>query len=372
MALLISVPIDSYFWQKPIWPELWGFYFNAVLGSSSAWGVSPWHYYFTSALPRLLVNPLVPLLFIPLAVVQPATRSTARRLIVPCLAFVAIYSLQPHKEARFIFYVVPPLTAAAAQGANYIFARRSKSLLFAAASSLIVISVILSFAASTGMLLVSSLNYPGGEALAYLRSHNDEFDYHLTPQHLGTSDSDLNVKSGGTTQIRVHADVLSCMTGVTLFGASSGKASVSNTSTVIDDRGRQVPGERVPLRNLVLDKTENSPLLGEPIFWVQFDYVLAEDPTTVRGGDWHELGVVEGYAGVEILRPGTGDDVENAEKKENVVGKGALVAAVRDRVRAVTGGWWVGPKMVPRIHILRRAKAWRGGQDSHRVAYGGV
>ncbi|EJT76422.1 alpha-1,6-mannosyltransferase subunit [Gaeumannomyces tritici R3-111a-1] len=43
MALLVSVPLDSYFWQRPLWPELWGFYYNAVLGSSSNWGVSPWH-----------------------------------------------------------------------------------------------------------------------------------------------------------------------------------------------------------------------------------------------------------------------------------------------------------------------------------------
>ncbi len=34
-ALAISVPVDSYFWQRPLWPELWGFYYNAVLGSSS-------------------------------------------------------------------------------------------------------------------------------------------------------------------------------------------------------------------------------------------------------------------------------------------------------------------------------------------------
>jgi alpha-1,6-mannosyltransferase len=53
-ALLLSVPIDSYFWQRPMWPELAGFYYNAVQGKSSDWGVSPWHYYFTSALPRLL------------------------------------------------------------------------------------------------------------------------------------------------------------------------------------------------------------------------------------------------------------------------------------------------------------------------------
>ena len=37
LALLFSVPLDSYFWQRyrplPLWPELAAFYYNAVLVS---------------------------------------------------------------------------------------------------------------------------------------------------------------------------------------------------------------------------------------------------------------------------------------------------------------------------------------------------
>ncbi len=83
IALVISVPVDSYFWQKPLWPELWGFYYNAILGSSSNWGVSPWHYYFTSALPRLLLNPLVPLVLIPTSLYLPASAAECPELGVP-------------------------------------------------------------------------------------------------------------------------------------------------------------------------------------------------------------------------------------------------------------------------------------------------
>ncbi|GKT54816.1 alg9-like mannosyltransferase [Colletotrichum tofieldiae] len=302
VAIAVSVPLDSYFWQKPLWPELWGFYYNAVLGSSSNWGVSPWHYYFSSALPRLLVNPLTFLVLIPLALSHPATSRPAAGLVVPPLLFVAIYSLQPHKEARFVFYAVPPLTAAAAQGANLIFARRSKSPLYALASAALVLSVLASLAASTGMLLLSSLNYPGGDALRQLHA-------------LVASDR----SGGGASVTSVHTDVLSCMTG-----------------------------------------TEDKAVLADPAFWSRFDYVLAEDPASVRGGQWETVGVVQGYAGVEILRPGSkarsGDGGDEEEGEGNVLGRGLVVQRVRDLVRRLTGGWWVGPRMEPRIRILKRSK----------------
>lgn len=324
-ALVVSVPIDSYFWQKPLWPELWGFYFNAVLGSSSEWGVSPWHWYFTSALPRLFLNPLAPLLIV-FACLRPGISRAARSLLIPNLLYVTIYSLQPHKEARFIFYVVPGLTAIAALGANYITMRFSKSIAYKATSALLILSVLASFAASTGMLLLSSLNYPGGDALNQVYA-------------LAKTDSSPSV-------IHVHADVLTCMTGLTLFGQNpSGHdfalagAPSTNTSPFI-----------------IFDKTETGPELGWPRFWKKFDYVLAEDRDKVLGGEWEVVGVVQGYDGIEILKPGShaAGDLEEGEK---VVGLGAQVAAIRNFVRRYTGGWWAGPRMSPRIRILRQVRA---------------
>ncbi|KAK7924365.1 Alg9-like mannosyltransferase [Apiospora marii] len=325
-SLLASVPVDSYFWQKPIWPELWGFYYNAILGSSSEWGVSPWHWYFTNALPKIMLNPLTWAVLIPYALFNRSTRLPAQFLTLPSILFIAIYSIQPHKEARFIFYVAPPLTAAAALGANYIFTRRAKSASYAVASLALAGSVLLSFAGSTGMLMLSSLNYPGGEALSQLRSIVD-----------------MTSPSPDVKTVTVHTDVLSCMTGVTLFGQLAYPTKKLNPAS--------------DTVSFVFDKSEKPAMLQTPGFWGKFDYVLVEDPSRVTGS-WETVGVVEGFAGVEVLKPGAqaaGDDLESGTGI--VLGRGALVRRVRETVRKLTGGWWIGPRMEPKIQILKRLRA---------------
>ncbi|KAK1636494.1 Alg9-like mannosyltransferase family-domain-containing protein [Colletotrichum phormii] len=346
VALAVSIPLDSYFWQKPLWPELWGFYYNAVLGSSSDWGVSPWHYYFSSALPRLLVNPLTFTLLIPLALAQPGTARSAAGLVIPPSLFIAIYSLQPHKEARFIFYAIPPLTAAAALGANFIFSRRTKSALYALASLLLILSILASLAASTGMLLLSSLNYPGGDALRQLHAL------------VAASPASSSVTT-------VHTDVLSCMTGVTLFTQNrvglpkNPHSRALETSLQQDSSSSSSSSGAGTDPILSFDKTEDKSILADPGFWSRFDYVLAEDAASVKGGQWETVGVVQGYAGIEVLKPGSetsyaAGDEETGESK--ILGRGLVVKRVRDFVRGLTGGWWVGPRMEPRIRIMRRAK----------------
>ncbi|KAI1082991.1 glycosyltransferase family 22 protein [Whalleya microplaca] len=322
LSLVATVPLDSYFWQKPLWPELWGFYYNAVLGSSSNWGVSPWHYYFTSAIPKILTNPLSSTVLIPYALWIPSTRRQAQPLVIPSLLFVVTYSLQPHKEARFIFYVAPPLTAAAALGANYIFTRRAKSMAYSFASLIVSGSVVLSLAISMGMLLMSSLNYPGGEALLELRK-------------LVTSSPSSDLQT-----VVVHTDVLSCMTGVTLFGQHPYPPNAPRPSSEMA---------------FTFDKSEEESTLSSPLFWEKFDYVLAGDPSKVIG-PWETVGVVEGIAGVEVVKPGTssGNDIESGQ--DRVLGRGSLVRKVKDSVRQLSGGWWVGPRMEPKVHIMRKLR----------------
>jgi len=343
VSVLITIPVDSYFWQKPVWPELWGFYYNAVLGSSTLWGVSPWHYYFTSALPRLL-NGYPFVILLPLSLRNPALAPAAKRLAIPSLLFVAVYSLQPHKEARFIFYVVPPLTAAAALSASYLFNHRNKSFLASLLSAALVLAVLASFATSTTMLLISSLNYPGGEALTYLRD-------------LVQADSEASAI------VPVHADVLACMTGVTLFGTAMSSIIPSPRGGIGAGLVGQERGAGAGQISLLLDKTENPAALAKDTFWRQFDYILMEDPKKAGAEDWETVGVVLGYRGIEVLRGPDGGEKTGREDVP-VVGRGAVVETLKQKIRALTGGLWVGPRMRPAIYILKRVKGAMGTRES--------
>lgn len=57
-CIALTVSIDSFFWKRWLWPEWEVAAFNALANggtNSSQWGVSPWHWYVTNALPRSLL-----------------------------------------------------------------------------------------------------------------------------------------------------------------------------------------------------------------------------------------------------------------------------------------------------------------------------
>lgn len=321
-------------WQSfPLWPEWTAFYYNTVQGHSADWGVSPWYHYFANALPRLLLNPATFLVCIPVAILNVATRQRSLDLLVPLLAFVGLYSFLPHKEWRFIIYVVPGLTGIAAAGASWIWTRRSKSIVYATLSLALVGSVILSFTASTAVLALSSLNYPGGIALNIL--HHD-IEHHEKPQ------------------LNVYFDNLACQTGVTRFLESHRGAK-----TVIDVlESQEILADRV----WTYDKTEDPSALLDPMFWMNFDYVLAERPEKVIGS-WAVVHVVYGFGGVRLLKPGdkSGSLVEPVYKGDTeIVLQKSWTDKVAEGWRTLEGlmrqqvlrGYWAEVKMEPKIHIL--------------------
>jgi alpha-1,6-mannosyltransferase len=318
LGLLATVPIDSFFWQKfPLWPEWTSFYFNTILGNSSNWGVSPWHFYFTNALPRLLLNPLSYTLLIPLALLTPSNRQRSIAIVAPLLAFVALYSALPHKEWRFILYIIPGLNAASALGATWIWNRRTKSLVYGFFSYLLIISTIFSFAVSLVILSISRLNYPGGDAITQLRA--------LTASETGT--------------INVYADNLACQTGLTRF---------------LESRHSTSP-------RYIFDKTENTTLLHIPQFWDKFDYVITENLETTIG-KFEVVKSVYGWNGLRIVRPG--EEVMQREMLQGLYITGdkggnlmltyeALERWMRD---TVTRGWWVTFRIEPRLRILKHQR----------------
>lgn len=134
--------------QSIFWPELEALKFNVLQGKSADWGVMPWHFYLSNALPKLLTftSPLVILHLVRMATQRaddtsftedrstaPADEKTAKRkiehtplerertqrqaqigLLAIVLGHVGVLSLLGHKEWRFIVNVVPCLNAFAA------------------------------------------------------------------------------------------------------------------------------------------------------------------------------------------------------------------------------------------------------------------
>ncbi|CAI7659454.1 unnamed protein product [Penicillium viridicatum] len=339
-GLTLTVYLDSTFWQAfPLWPEFEAFRFNVLAGQSSEWGTDPWPFYFLNSLPRLLFNPLSYLLAIPVALRQPATRSHALALLIPALSFVALYSFQPHKEWRFIVYIIPSLTAVAALGAAYLWTHRSRSLFARLATRAMVISTLVVFCLSNFALLpASAANYPGGQAIDAM---------HI--RHSILHDADL-LSGKINAPINVYLGNLACQTGVTRFLQQS------------------------PSSGWVYDKTEDKDVKSTSGFWDRFDYVVVEadyeagfmdaDETSLRralpASDWERMLVVDSFAGISVLRPGV---PASGTAERRVIGAVAgdhavdLFERLREYVRkAVLRGWWVEVRMRPRVQVLKRVR----------------
>ncbi|KAI1797080.1 Alg9-like mannosyltransferase family-domain-containing protein [Ganoderma leucocontextum] len=189
ISAAITVLVDSYFWQQwPLWPELYGIYFNVIQGKSSEWGVEPFHTYLTSYLPRLLLSSL------PLSGLGFLLDGRVRSFLLPYLAFVALISGLAHKEWRFAIYVVPAFNVAAARGATWLVSRR-KSSIFGQLCFLAIIGMLVANAAATFLFAqASSANYPGGTAL-----------------------QTFNAQFASEENVHVHISNLAAQTGASLF-----------------------------------------------------------------------------------------------------------------------------------------------------------
>lgn len=211
-AATVSILVDSWFWRRLCYPELEVFYFNVVLNKSSGWGTEPWHWYFSSALPKALGGAL------PLAALGLWSYPSDVGLIVaPSVVFVALYSVLPHKELRFIFYAIPSLNIAAASGLDFIYRqfrrryrdgclRKDKAVVHVFCAA---ICIAISVAMTCLSLAASIQNYPAAHALLALQRVESSRG---CTGHLCAAGS-----RSALTSVRVHIDTESAMNGITRF-----------------------------------------------------------------------------------------------------------------------------------------------------------
>ncbi|EGD81856.1 hypothetical protein PTSG_11395 [Salpingoeca rosetta] len=216
LSIAVSVGVDSFFWQRLLWPEGEVLWFNTILNKSSNYGTEPFLWYFYSALPRCLSASL---LLVPVGIF--AKRKLLRYLL-PVLAFVFLYSFLPHKELRFVLYAVPMLTIAAAAGADYLWRVRSGhgavQRAISAAARAVVVGVFVGCILSTALFTaVSRENYPGGHAFRWLHANCDD------------------ACGSATAPVSVHVCNLAAQTGVSRFGETNPHFRYSKAEEWTDD-----------------------------------------------------------------------------------------------------------------------------------------
>lgn len=187
ISLALTILLDSYFWQRWLYPEGEVLYFNTVLNKSHEWGTLPYYWYFAIAIPKTLMGACA---LIPIGLYYEHRK--LRQIGFSVLAFLLLYSFLPHKELRFIFYVFPILNMIAALGLQHIWLQRRRLWPIL----LILISLLtLSGFASLALGYISSQNYPGAKAID--RIHQ--------------------IADSSATPLLVHLDVAACQTGFSRF-----------------------------------------------------------------------------------------------------------------------------------------------------------
>ncbi|OWZ09076.1 Dolichyl-P-Man:Man(7)GlcNAc(2)-PP-dolichyl-alpha-1,6-mannosyltransferase [Phytophthora megakarya] len=243
VSLAVTVLVDSYFWQRWLWPEGEVLWFNTVQNKSTLLiplGLS-------TLLPTLLKSRSlhdIAWAFKNAPVVDWSVMSLAW----PVFVYLGLFSFLPHKELRFIFNAIPILNMVSAVGLTKLFRNKSKALLpFIGAISCLLITIF----GTLFLLAAANTNYPGGEA--FVRLHQIAAKERNLPRS-------------------VHIDVPAAMTGVSRFGEEFSAWSYSKDESVT-----------------TLDQL------------TQFDYLLTGKDPTLLEEDFQYIAGFKAFAGVGIV-----------------------------------------------------------------------
>ena len=257
-----SFIVDSYFWGHKTIPELESFVFNIINKQSANWGVEPFHAYFTKYLMMFFLPPTVIILNYYGLQYSYNNFKLFLQLELTAIIHIAIMSLQPHKEWRFICYVLPIFTIIGANGCSFTLININYKDPFGMLIPILIsCSPLASMSISAVFSFISSKNYPGGVALQqfnnYILSNADEY-------------KDRNVV--------VHMDTLTCMTGATLFGEIN-----------------------LPDYHVTYDKTENPEQIVKD--WANYDFLIGqyyEDLNDVQELNYTLVSKAPIYAGINL------------------------------------------------------------------------
>lgn len=211
---------------------------------------------------------------------RPIALQEAKRLLIPALAFVAVFSCLGHKELRFIIYVLPLLNIVAALVVSAIVedaegsavktdnksVKSSWSWLSAIRwGDLFVFLCISSTVATTvAFSVISHYNYPGGNALLHLHQH-----------HQVQKSKAQNLPC----HVSVYIDVAAAMTGISRFSEA--------LSTKESD-----------LCTFVYDKREDITVGSQVFDDLSFDYVITDNTNLLTNDGYELMHKEEGVAAV--------------------------------------------------------------------------
>ena len=176
-----------------------------------------------------------------------------------------------YKETRFLFPVLPLLNMASAIGLDRIYhvgrpsPKKEKKVSVLSQCAMIgsVFALFLTLLTSLAFVAVSRQNYPGGQALSMLSAH--------------VRDS-IQQQPTTTRPVKVHIDVASAMSGVSLFGqraaAMDGGGSWSFHKSGYEDKHQDVS----------LDDWDSS-----------FTHVLTEERMDTKSSNFAIIGAAPGH-----------------------------------------------------------------------------
>ncbi|KAL5486268.1 ECM39 [Sanghuangporus weigelae] len=194
-SVSLTTLLDSYLWAHyPLWPELHSLYFNVYQHKSAEWGTAPFHAYFSTHLPKLLLSSL------PLSLLGSVVEPRVRGLMVDALLFVLGMSFLGHKEWRFVVYVVPLANVAAARGAYWLTRQRVHSILGRLSLLVVLGCLAANVLVTVIMTQVSMANYPGGVALMQF---NEIFA--SSSQNMHVHISNLAAQTGASLFLQTHS-----------------------------------------------------------------------------------------------------------------------------------------------------------------------